>query len=166
MGSFVSVIPLYDLVGCGEVEELINFCSFVSKGERKSYHVEFLEAELMKMVRIWPVFLEHYEIFKVIRKTYNRALRRHFKEKSSGPQPRRITSWPSYTRYVTSFGAVITLSHLPSGIPVFIVQMGTEKQMFRYVGYRTMVTRIGTSRPLFPDEVLEESCFLGSISRF
>jgi len=130
--SFVAILPLHNLVGCGEVEELLYFCSFVSKGKCKSYHVEFLEKELMKMVRIWPTFLGQSEINKLIRRTYNKALRRHFHENRFGPKPRRITFRPDSLRYTTSFGAVITLSHLPNGVPVFVVQARTEEQMFRY----------------------------------
>ena len=166
MASFVSVVPLYDLVGCGEVEMLLHFCSFVSKGLSKPYHVEFLEKVLHGMVRIWPVFLQNPEIKKLLRRTYNQALRKHFHENRFGPRPGRITFWPNSVRYTTSHGATITLAHLPSGLPVLVVQTCTEHQMFKYVGYRSVVTRIKTSWPLSSSEVLNEPFYLRDMCLF
>jgi len=132
--SFVSVIPLYDLRGCGEVEILLHFCSLVSKGASKPFHVEFLEKELNRMVRIWPVFLENSEIEELIRRTYNQALRKHFHENRFGPRPGRITYRHNSVRYTTSRGAVITLvMYGPNGCTFLIVKTLTEHQMFKYV---------------------------------
>lgn len=172
MPSFVSVVPLHDLRGCGEVEMLLWFCSLVSEKSKpvnKPYHIHFLEEALLKKVRLWPVFMERYEIFKQVHRAYREALRKHFALRPNGPLPQQVTYYPRFNtlRYVTKSKVVITL-RLAEGLdtPILTLQSLTEEQMLKYVKFGHPVIRVDTNHALTFDEIYEMPISFGSAFSF
>lgn len=153
------------LYGCGDVEDLIRFCDLIGNDSIKPYHGEFLQKKLLSKVRLWPVYLEPNEISRMVRFSFEMALRKHLKLNPAGPLPNMIWYFPKYNtiRYRTRFGTIMTLDLTTS---LFLIQGLRYDSVLKYSRQMTNMPSpfcVNTDHVLFPDEVCNLCVPLGEI---
>lgn len=160
--TYVAVGEVYG----GDVENMLQFCSLISR-ETKPYHAEFLEKELLKMVALWPVYLDWYEIYRLLERTYKKAVEKHFKLKSTGPLPKRIQFFTHQRllRY-RSYGTIITLDMAYALAALLLVQGYSVQSVERCASKANLspVVRTSESEVLLPSEAINLQLSLGTVS--
>ena len=161
--SYLAVGEVYG----GNVDDMILFCWLTSFRGARSYHAEFLEKELMTQTWPWPVYLDSHEIYRLLERTYKKAVEKHFRLKSTGPLPRRIQfmAHQMLLRY-RCYGTIITLDMAYAPAALMLVQGYSAEAVSELAvrGHLGPVVQTCDERVLLPIEATRLQLSLGTVS--
>ncbi len=159
--TYVAVGQVYG----GNVENMLQFCDVISRVQ-KPYHADFLERELLRNLELWPVDLDWYEIYRLLQRSYKKAVEKHFKLESTGPLPNQIQflTWERLLRYRSS-GTIITLDM--SYAPTLLSIQGHSAQTVQEYASKaslSLVVQMSENRVLLPREAANLQLSLGTVA--
>ena len=161
--SYLAVGEVYG----GNVDDMILFCWLTSFRRARSYHAEFLEKELMALTKPWPVYLDSYEIYCLLERTYKKAVEKHFRVKSTGPLPRRIQFFPHQMllRFRPN-GTIITLDMAYAPAALLLIQGYSAEAVSERASKGNLgpVVRTCDERVLLPSEAARLQLSLGTVA--
>ncbi len=152
----------------GDVENILEFCNLINpiSGVQKPYHAAFLEKELLKRVQLWPVGLNWFEIRHLLKKSYKKALEKHFRLESAGPLPGEIwfLTYQRRLRY-RSCGTIFTLdmAYEPALLSIQGYSAQTVQEYASKAGLSPVV-QTSENRVLLPSEAANLQLSLGTVT--
>lgn len=149
----------------GDVEAMLQFCHMISE-KSEPYHGTFLRRKLLERIQFWPVYLDWSEMLRMVKGTYKKALRKHYKE-SSVPNilPNRIYYVASKVlRYRPKGGKSIITIDMNYG-PVILVQSYSKDLALKYADRANIgpVIEVSGDKVLLPSEALNLQLSLGTV---
>lgn len=164
--TFVSLVRL---AACGDVEAMLHFCKIISGGPIRPYHADSLEKALLPLIELWPVYLKPHEISKMILRSYQKALKKHYASNPNGPLPRFIAYFPQHhtLRYRTANHVVVTMDM--SEIDPLILIQGTCYRPTFQISERAGTAPVSIDsggQVFFPKEIGNMTIKFGDVCNF
>mgnify|MGYP001568888070 FL=1 len=161
--TYVAVGQVYG----GDVEDMLCFCDLISSGDKKPYHATFLEEKLLKKVELWPVNLAWYEVDCLLKKSYKKAVEKHFKLGSVGPLPLPI-QFLTYERLLRfrRHGTIVTLDMAYA--PALLLVQGYSAEVVQEYASKANLSPVvqieSDNKVLRPSEVVNLQLSLGTVA--